>query len=226
MTDAGNDRRGLVVDAQPGRPLLIAFSGLALQLGMPVFEFREITRRIDGAGFVFVRDVRRSWYHRGIEGLSGDIDETVGVLRATIDALEPTRVVTVGTSAGGYAALLFGELLGMDETHAFGPQVFLDGPTRRRLGEHRWPKLDRLWQRGVLDVRYCDLAEVIPPTTRVRHHVWWGEARDGDAAQRLADRATVTSFGTKHNTARALRVAGRLEPLLTQALLGPAREPT
>src|SRR4051794_16348747 len=69
-----DDRSGLAVDGRPGEALLIAFSGLAQGLGMPVFEFREITRRVADAGFVFARDLRRSWYHRGIEGISGDID--------------------------------------------------------------------------------------------------------------------------------------------------------
>jgi hypothetical protein len=215
-----DDACGLAVDARPGSPLLIAFSGLALQLGMPVFEFREITRRIAGPSFVFARDHKRSWYHRGIAGVSEDVDGTVAALRATVDALAPSRVVTVGTSAGGYAALLFGELLGAHATHAFGPQVFLDRPTREQYGEDRWAKLDRLWDRGLLEERYCDLAAVISPQTAVRHHIWWGEERDGTAVQRLADRATVTRFGTQHNTARAMRDTGQLQRLLDDALLG------
>jgi acetyl esterase/lipase len=47
------------------------------------------------------------------------------------------RTVTVGSSAGGYAALLFGHLLEVDEVLAFASQTFLDPALRDRHGENR-----------------------------------------------------------------------------------------
>lgn len=68
----------------------------------------------------------------------------------------------MGTSAGGYAALLFGYLLEADTAVAFAPQTFISPQERKRYGETRWGKHTRsLIARGALDERRADLAPVL-----------------------------------------------------------------
>jgi hypothetical protein len=47
--------------------LLVAFGGMAGQLGMPPFEFFKATGGIP-VKRLFVRDLHQAWYHRGIPG--------------------------------------------------------------------------------------------------------------------------------------------------------------
>ncbi|VEI44755.1 Uncharacterised protein [Actinobacillus equuli] len=44
-------------------------------------------------------------------------------LMQLISALQPTKIITAGCSAGGYAAILFGHYLFADQTFAFSPQT-------------------------------------------------------------------------------------------------------
>lgn len=74
---------------------------------------------------LFVRDIYLSWYAYGIS-------EKVPTQAALTDFLSEKasaydEVVTVGSSAGGYAAILFGAKIGADRIFVFGPQNDLAG---------------------------------------------------------------------------------------------------
>ena len=58
---------------------------------------------------IFVRDIHKQWYLRGINGRLNSIEKVAAFLK---EATEGYRVITLGSSAGGYAAALFATLLG------------------------------------------------------------------------------------------------------------------
>ncbi len=92
------------------------------------------------------------WYQQGIPGVSTSIDETVEFFRRVIDWMGCSYVRTIGCSMGGYAALLFGDLLGVDQVIACDAEV--------RLGD----KLMRSWMWNpsrVYDERHCDVTDAI-----------------------------------------------------------------
>src|SRR5690349_12476934 len=102
----------LVVDfSTESDVLLIAFAGMRGMVGMPPFEFFNVVSTLDvPVKRAFVRDLRQAWYHLGTPGLGETIDEIAVALRGVVAAAAVRRVVTVGYSAGGYAAILFGTL--------------------------------------------------------------------------------------------------------------------
>lgn len=128
------------------------------------------------------------------------------------------------TSAGGYAALLFGYLIGADEVLAFGPQTYISPELRERYGEHRWrAHIDYLPPLGGMDMRYADLATVLRrPRAGTRYHLHYSHRRDRHHVEHLAAAVpnVVEHFHgeIKHNTARALRDRGRLRGVLQDAL--------
>lgn len=71
----------------------------------------------------FYKDTRISSYHKGINGLTNNIDETVEYLKRKLENYE--NIVFVGVSSGGYAAILFGSLLNINKVIAFKPQTRL-----------------------------------------------------------------------------------------------------
>ena len=121
---------------RPGRTLLIAFGGLMGSVGaIPVFEFFSLVERENPeVKRLFVRDLKQAWYQLGVAGVGDTAPEVAAWLRELVAGLDVERTVGVGASAGGFGALLFGALAGLDEVHAFGPQTFLD---RRRRALHR-----------------------------------------------------------------------------------------
>ena len=78
------------------------------------------------ANLIFVRDPTDGWYNGPIPTLGKNLDETVERIRHVIETLGVKRAATMGSSMGGYAAILFGCLLKADAALAFSPQTLLD----------------------------------------------------------------------------------------------------
>ena len=72
----------------------------------------------------FYLDDHNKWYHCGIEGISTDIHTTTEYLKEKIKKFD--KVIFIGSSAGGYAAILFGSLLNVDKVIAFRPQTTIE----------------------------------------------------------------------------------------------------
>ena len=107
-----------VVDADT---LVVSFGGYAKMFGgIQPFEFLSfLTQHFPNVSKHFYIDDMCDAYHQGIRGLSTNIDETVEYLRDKIKGYK--KVVFLGNSAGGYATILFGSLLGVTSVLAFIP---------------------------------------------------------------------------------------------------------
>jgi hypothetical protein len=208
---------GILLDlAHDSSTLVVAFAGLKGFLGgFPAFEFRRILSSVDVKS-VFIRDHWSAWYHRGVVDVGSGIDSVVARLTRLED--EADRIVMIGNSAGGYAALLFGSLLGC-ETYAFSPQTFIDKELLRAAGDHRWDEeLHALLESGQFDSRYGDLAPVIAGSSG-RFHVFHGALDEIDARHvanvRELDQVTVTTIeDCDHRVVRHLRDSGWLHSFL------------
>lgn len=66
----------------------------------------------------------KTWYLGGISGIGKNIDHTIAFLRKEFAKYD--KVVCVGFSMGGYAAILFGSLLNVDCVIVNRPQTDLD----------------------------------------------------------------------------------------------------
>ena len=72
---------------------------------------------------IFVRDVQKQWY---IEGISKKYNSPNALLTLLQELTVGFRVFTIGSSAGGFAALLYGGLLQADRVYAFNAQLNLN----------------------------------------------------------------------------------------------------
>jgi pimeloyl-ACP methyl ester carboxylesterase len=111
----------LVQQAEPGSPLLIAFSSVNSN-GFSFYQ-QAIGLKVHK---VFVRDPADAWYQKGISPGIDDVAGLAAKLREIVAHLKPSRVVTVGASMGGYASLVFGNLIGADIVIASSPQTIID----------------------------------------------------------------------------------------------------
>ena len=108
--------------------LIVSFGGHALQFGgiLP-FEFLNyLSSTYATCDLLFFLDKKQCWYHEGIEDLTTSIEETVVYLNQLVQKYE--KVLFMGTSAGGYAALLFGSLCQVPGVLCFIPQTILKNP--------------------------------------------------------------------------------------------------
>ncbi|MEO6468804.1 MAG: hypothetical protein ABIP21_06865 [Acidimicrobiia bacterium] len=223
---------GIVADTirpdQPPATLLIAFGGLASRLdGIPPFEFLSALSET-AARRVFVRDLSQSWYQEGVRGVSSTLATTTDALRALVAESDARRVVTLGVSAGGFAAIYFGCQLDADFVLAFGPQTFTSRRLRGWYRDRRW--VEEIARINALDpATTCrDLKPIVAARSSGGHtpieiHYGRHSRVDRAHARRLRRFANVTliEHDAGHNPARALKEAGELDSVLRRAVTPP-----
>ncbi len=91
------------------------------------FEWKNIAEnkriQICADKFIFVRDIYKNWCIQGINSRVDTQDKVANMLKEAVG--DDKDVVTVGSSAGGYMAVLFGILLGAKIIYTFSPQINL-----------------------------------------------------------------------------------------------------
>lgn len=68
---------------------------------------------------IYVRDIYKQWYARGINSKQNSVDKTLELLKRLTEGY---RVITVGSSAGGYMAVLTAVMLNADYCFNFSGQ--------------------------------------------------------------------------------------------------------
>lgn len=177
--------------------LIIAFSGGAQQLTIPVHQFFEITKTL-GYSRILLRDKFEMHYHHGVDRKRRDWPSLLDYLGSQIEELAPQKVICIGTSSGGYAALVAGYYLGADYVHAFAAQTRIGvDPESIRTAVN--PRNRRKLYRSTRAFRQAlDLAPLLEKsngkTTYFLHYCACHET-DRGFAERVADLPSVITFG-------------------------------
>ena len=126
--------------------LIVTFGGCMSKVGrIPPFEFlNTLTKWFPDFDKKFYIDLHQCWYHKGIQGISTNIAETKTYLEGIINGYK--KVLFIGNSAGGYAAILFGSLLHVQSVLAFVPQTILSNTN--------------------LEIKYRNLKNIMNTTTK------------------------------------------------------------
>jgi len=115
--------------------LICCFGGMALQMGgIQPFEFLRYLSSIykSRCDLLFYIDKHQCCYHKGIDGITNTIEETVVYLNNIINNYKYEKIIFMGTSAGGYASILFGSLCNnIDYVIGFIPKTKLDRPINK-----------------------------------------------------------------------------------------------
>jgi hypothetical protein len=109
--------------------LIVCFGGMALQFGGIIpFEFLNYLSSVylNSCDLYFFIDEYQCWYHKGIKDITNNIDETVLYINDIIKNGNYEKVLFMGVSAGGYAAILFGSLCNnVNNVISFIPQTII-----------------------------------------------------------------------------------------------------
>lgn len=181
--------------------IIVSFGGVALKMqGIPPFEFlNHLSKNFDYDMLFFV-DPKTKWYHLGIDGISNDIPSTAEYIGKRISGYK--KVIFLGISAGGYAAILFGSLLNVNHVIAYTPQTL---------------HLD------LTDVRYRDIKPYINDTT---DYILYYDSKipDSDTLHnteqclRFQDIPNVTLIDEPTLDMKRLRDNGDIKRLLTKLI--------
>jgi hypothetical protein len=191
------------IEVPNSETLIVSFAGHALLFGgIPRFEFVNFfNKNFENINKHFYIDKFRTCYHKGIFGLSNNIDETVEYLKNEIKQYK--NVIFLGVSAGGYAAILFGSLLNINSIIAFTPQTF---------------RRDKY-----IDEKYRDISQYINNVTKYyiygnlsvtdikdTHHI--------SQCERISNHSNVYITRVKNFNLKKMRDSGELSTILNKII--------
>ena len=205
--------------------LLVAFSGFATRYRpWESFHFMGLTRKYP-VNKLFFRDVKQAWYHQGIPGVSTCVDETAAYIASIISERNITKTAAIGVSAGGYAALIHGWLLELDEVHAIAPQSYIDVDNRLANDDFFMDEqVANIYETDRAQHEYFDLAPLFTnPNHRTKFHIHYcrNHRLDSLHALRLKQAPGVTLHDYEeggHRLTPKLTKDGTLDRVLEKAL--------
>ncbi len=200
------------------------FGGILGGVGLPPFEFVRAASMLSDTR-VFIRDLKQSWYQAGLVGISNDIEGTRQYIESLIAEVSPERVVMIGGSMGGFAAILFSGLVGNSRAIVFSPQTFISPCLKLRHCDYRWrSRILLTYWRGCSRTRVWDLAKLRPRAGwRVDIHVSRLDRLDCVHARHLGHMPGVHVVEYDHGghgLVRSLRDSGQLSGILNGGLAG------
>ncbi len=152
------------------------------------------TRIAASSKHIFVRDIFKQWYLAGINAEVNSPDKLYEFLHRETTGY---KVITLGSSAGGYAAVLFGSLLKADHVIAFNPRFvisMLNGDDKKNA-----PLAIRLSDTPTS--RFYDLRNWIDPQTNVYYFYSNKSSKDIQQYNYVCDLKSIRfiSFSTSHH---------------------------
>jgi len=164
---------------------------------------------LTSANLVMLRDYYRFFYHAGLNRDVSSIDEVIGLLASTRDAMTHVEAsATLGSSAGGYAAILFGHHVAVDTVFAFAPQTLIDAPKLREMSGRE--------DLSGIPEEHRDLAKLLATHNgRTRYEVWYCQDNEEDRgfAERISGCPGVSLHaepGDSHFVLAQMHLEGKL----------------
>jgi hypothetical protein len=222
MTERLHDRASTVmVDrVADAAVLLVSFAVFPGADGKAAFDFVGVTSQLP-ATRVFFRDPKMLWYQMGVENVGRTVPEVAAYVKRLRMQEQVNRVVVIGNSGGGFAAILFGTLAGADEIHAFNPSTKLLVESDTSYPE----QLALLHREAGLDNPYIDLRKILlqkpDANPAIYIHYSSGDKKDRHQAQYLRDIPHVHLLQypfVSHHLARYLAKRGVLTEIVQEAI--------
>lgn len=202
------DRSLIVWERENSSQLCYVFHGMAGALQMqPLTVLRETG--LIRTNLILLKDYYRFCYHAGLNREITDVDAIIARLRRCREELPQVRqTFCLGTSVGGYAAILFGHYLQVDVVCAFGPATLINLDDLKKYGGCK-----DVWR---ITEQHRDLARLLAKHNgRTRYKIFYcdGYGKDRTYAEHLQDLPGVELYpqpGNTHNVVQAMYEIGRL----------------
>lgn len=152
---------------------------------------------------IFIRDIFKQWYLAGINININTPEKLIDFLKRETEGY---KVVTIGSSAGGYAAILYGSFINTQYTLAFNPQFEIQSLLKRST-EAINPLLFRIKDRRK---QYFDITKFISKEAKIFYFYSnassWDVEQNSHINQNIYNLYTI-AFQTKHHGIPFLKVA-------------------
>jgi len=202
--------------------LIITFASFELNIaGIPRFEFFNfLNKHFSEYDHSFFIDKNYCWYNRGVEGCSDSVESTVLYLNDHIKDYK--KVVFMGVSAGGYAAILYRSLCKVDgvtiSVVAFQPQTDLSYVHERKTSLPHFIVTD--W--NDIDSNYTNLKDHMSSDVKydiVSHRSLNDVLHSWHHTENINSIQSVC-FHNEHWTVCDLKNNGKMESIINKSIAG------
>jgi len=154
---------------------------------------------------IFMRDILKQWYLKGINSRICTPNLLLEFLQRETEGM---KIITIGSSAGGYASILYGSQLNAERIIAINPQIEIASLLLPPSSPQINPLLFRLASTGVS--KYFDLRNVVDVDRGNIYYFHSTKSKwDNKQYSKVCDYANIhhLSFTTSHHGIPFLKVA-------------------
>ena len=208
--------------------LLITFAGMGWKNSPPTFIFYNFLKSYTNVDKLFLRDLKMRYYIAGLKNSTNSYRETIKFYKNLIGKKKYKRVVGLGCSAGGFAAILYGLQLKFDKIIAFSPQTVINEKKDDLIGDKYNAPRTCQWLTGLNkeDEKYqkaLDLINFKPFKTDIDIHYSLRGNNGIDKKHALylnCDKRCkiIEHPGNDHMVALTLRNNGKLKKIIDESL--------
>lgn len=222
------DEQDFWFESNNSETLVITFAGMGWKTSIPTFIFHNFLKRYSNIDKLFIRDIHCRYYLTGLKNSTKSLEETIELIKTKIEHKKYKKVIGIGCSAGGFAAILYGQLLNFDKVIAFSPQVVLNEKKESLIGDiYNAPKTTKWLAERKMDDKFyqkcLDLKNFQPFTTPVDivYSIYGNKGIDKKHAHYLDDEKcrTFEHPGSDHMIALTLRNNGKLKEIIEREFL-------
>lgn len=212
---------GIYEEIENRENLLVTFGGVKQGIGIPVFEFMRSAELLN-CDKIFFRDFKQAWYKFGVDKNLCSTQEIKSYLLSRIEKGNYKKIVFLGNSMGGFAAIFFGVQIKVDQIIAFSPQTFIDKFNRNLYLDFRWKNCLKVVHNGNFTKADLDLKFfLINNNIKNNINVYFSENHRLDKihAKRLKIFSNVKLIPVKkggHQVVKELKQSGFLSNLMKE----------
>tara|TARA_B100000401_G_scaffold343113_1_gene241232 strand:- start:5331 stop:6794 length:1464 start_codon:yes stop_codon:yes gene_type:complete len=210
--------------------LFVTFAGMGWKDSIPTFIFHNFLKSYTNIDKLFLRDINCRYYLTGLKHTTNSLEDTVQLIKNIILKKNYKKVIALGCSAGGFAAILYGELIKFDKVLAFSPQTVLNHKKDTMIGDkYNAPKTcqwltNRQNAQSDLYKKSLDLNNFRPFRSNIDIHYSVNANIGIDKLHALyledGDKCRVFEYpGNDHMVALTLRNNGKLKELIDRELV-------
>ena len=206
--------------------LLISFGGMGArgfdEDTIPSFNFYRLFEDDKSFDKLFIRDIKREYF--GLKNTTKNLQETIDLIQELTSVKNYRKKVAIGASAGGFAAILFGQILNFSKVIAFNPQTVLSIEMETILNDTIFnvlgKKLRILNTSDTLYQNCLNLKNLIPFKTKVDLHFSNLSTVDKNHAEFIEHEncKLIKYHSSSHLIAQQLRESGKLKSIIEENL--------
>ena len=207
--------------------LLVSFGSMGRDNKLiPSFNFYNLLSKNQTFDKLFLRDIDRNYFLTGLKNSTSNLQETIELINRLTTKKRYRKIISIGASAGGFAAILFGNLLNFSKIIAFNPQTVITKEKENIVKDKFYTveiskKLRNLNLSNALYQKCLNLKNLIPFKTETEIHYSHLSEIDKNHAKFIEHEncKLIKHNSSSHLLALQLRDAKDLEDIIVKSLI-------